>query len=120
MGQLPVQDWLLLLYQDFVNLSFLFLHLFCKLFANNALHLLIQRFRSVIAACNGVECAADLLLQGELRQPESGDIFHAEMPVLIEIAVVAYMVGRQGLRFEIGVRAGKIIFCRLIVVGFFP
>ena len=62
MGQLPVQDWLFLLYQDSGYLSFAILHLFCKLFSHDALHLPIQRLRAVITASDGVNRAANLLL----------------------------------------------------------
>mgnify|MGYP000503103120 CR=1 FL=1 len=61
-GQLSVQDWLLLLYQDSRYLSFIILRIFCKLFCQNALHFSIQRFCPVIAARDGVNGAADLTL----------------------------------------------------------
>lgn len=61
-GQLSVQDWLLLFYQDSRYLSFVILRIFCKLFSQNALHLSIQRFCPVIAARDGVNGAADLTL----------------------------------------------------------
>ena len=107
-GQLPVQDWLLLLYQETAYLSF------------RILHLSVQRFHAVIAACDGVDCAADFLLQGELRQPERGQIFHAEIPALVEVAVVPWVVGRQGLQFQIQVWIGKVIFRWLVMVCLFP
>ena len=88
----------------------------CKLFAHDASHLSVQRFHAVIAACDGVDCAADFFLQGELRQPESGQIFHTDVPVLIKPEIVFWMIGRQGLWFQIRVWIGEVIF-RWLVMG---
>ena len=44
----------------------------------------------------------------------------AEMPVLVKAAVVPGMVGRQGLRFEIRVWIGEVIFRWLVMVCLFP
>ena len=42
------------------------------------------------------------------------------MPTLVEVAVVPWVVGRQGLRFQIRVWIGEVIFCWLVVVSLFP
>lgn len=92
------------------------LQLFCKLFSHNTLHFLIQRFRSVISACDRVDRAADLFLQGELRQPESGWIFHTDVSILVKPEIVSGMVRRQRCGFKIGVGVGEVISLRLVML----
>ena len=115
-----VQDWLLLLYQETLYLSFGILHLFCKLFAGNALQLADKALCSLVAARDGVNRAVNDLGDGQFGNPESGQVFRAEMPVLVKVAVAPGMIGRQGLWFQIWVWIGEVIFRGLVMVGLFP
>lgn len=42
------------------------------------------------------------------------------MPALVEVAVVPWVVGRQGLRFQIRVWIGEVIFHWFVMVSLFP
>ena len=80
------------------------------------MELLIKSFRPLIAACNGVFCAADLVHDFYIGQPKGRQILDYDVALFIESKIMlgGIIGARLGLDIRVGI--GEIVFGNFLVI----
>ena len=77
---------------------------------------LIESFRTLIAACNCVFCAADLVHDFYIGQPKGRQILDNDVALFIESELT--LGGIIGARLDLGIRVGigEIVFGNFLII----
>ena len=83
---------------------------------HNAMELLIESFRTLIAACNCVFCTADLVHDFYIGQPKGRQILDNDVALFIESELT--LGGIIGTRLDLGIRVGigEIVLWNFLVI----